>query len=316
MNYKEEVFEFLKSKESIKKFKRDNYNYIVVKIPFNSTIDLVYADNTYREGIGFDAKIEYQGFYDKGKEELCDIGYDIYNILGIELGNKDYITMSDLLKDFNNKVNEIITNYVLENKKEFYDSANSYESNLEKENIYGNIISGIESFEYLSIYDSNNKTNVLKYLDQGEEFLYEIASNYIEKQRENIEKNLKDIDKSNKLLEEINNDLSDKIHKRKDILDSLKDTDYKRVSLFICKDGKLMNFKIDVSAIEYSWNSSYISQYSMSVKDRDDFEDLFGRREDFNMEDIYKIEYRNKPIYVDAELEKKIDDNGLELSIN
>ena len=100
------------------------------------------------------------------------------------------------------------------------------------------------------------------------------------------------------------------------ILDSLKDTDYKRVSLFICKDGKLMNFKIDVSAIEYSWNSSYISQYSMSVKDRDDFEDLFGRREDFNMEDIYKIEYRNKPIYVDAELEKKIDDNGLELSIN
>ena len=198
----------------------------------------------------------------------------------------------------------------------FYDSANSYESNLEKESIYGNIISGIESFEYLSIYDSNNKTNVLKYLDQGEEFLYEIASNYIEKQRENIGKNLKDIDKSNKLLEEINNDLSDKIHKRKDILDSLKDTDYKRVSLFICKDGKLMNFKIDVSAIEYSWNSSYISQYSMSVKDRDDFEDLFGRREDFNMEDIYKIEYRNKPIYVDAELEKKIDDNGLELSIN
>lgn len=123
--------------------------------------------------------------------------------------------MSDLLKDFNKKVNEIITNYVLENKKEFYDSANSYESNLEKESIYGNIISGIESFEYLSIYDSNNKTNVLKYLDQGEEFLYEIASNYIEKQRENIGKNLKDIDKSNKLLEEINNDLSDKIHKKK-----------------------------------------------------------------------------------------------------
>ena len=34
------------------------------------------------------------------------------------------------------------------------------------------------------------------------------------------------------------------------------------------------------------------------------------------VEDIYKIEYRNKPIYVDAELEKRIEDNDLELSIN
>lgn len=41
----------------------------------------------------------------------------------------------------------------------------------------------------------------------------------------------------------------------------------------------------------------------MSGKDRDDFEDLFVRREDFNIENVYKIEYRNKPIYANTELE-------------
>ena len=41
----------------------------------------------------------------------------------------------------------------------------------------------------------------------------------------------------------------------------------------------------------------------MSDKDRDDFEDLFVRREDFNIENVYKIKYRNKPIYANTELE-------------
>lgn len=69
-----------------------------------------------------------------------------------------------------------------------------------------------------------------------------------------------------------------------------------------------MNFKIATSALEYSWDSSYVSQYSMSVKDREKFKNIFGSREDFNLNDIYKIEFRNRIVYED----KSIDFDNIE----
>ena len=69
-----------------------------------------------------------------------------------------------------------------------------------------------------------------------------------------------------------------------------------------------MNFKIATSALEYSWDSSYVSQYSMSVKDREKFKNIFGSRADFNLNDIYKIEFRNRIVYED----KSIDFDNIE----
>ena len=89
----------------------------------------------------------------------------------------------------------------------------------------------------------------------------------------------------------------------------LKDSEYKRVNTFIFKDGKYMNFKIDTSALERSWNSCYVSQYSMDYKDREKFEKVFGSRQDFNLDDIYKIEFRNKSIYEDTKFNFDIVEN-------
>lgn len=83
MNYNKEFFDFLKSAETQKNFKRENYNYYIVKISYNEKIDLLYGDNLYRGEITFDSKLEYEGFYDKEKDELYDINYDMYNILGL-----------------------------------------------------------------------------------------------------------------------------------------------------------------------------------------------------------------------------------------
>lgn len=46
----------------------------------------------------------------------------------------------------------------------------------------------------------------------------------------------------------------------------------------------------------------------MSVKDREKFKNIFGSREDFNLNDIYKIEFRNRIVYED----KSIDFDNIE----
>lgn len=309
MNYKKEFFDFLKSFEIQKNFKRENYNYYIVKIPYNEKIDLLYGDNLYRGKIAFDSKLEYEGFYDKEKNELYDINYDMYNILGLEWRlNSPYLSMSNLMNEFNQKLNNIITDYVKTNKKEFYEAAKDYVSDIEEKDIYNNFINNINLFDYESHYEIDNKTIILDYFVKGEELLYAISSDYIEKNKERIGAVLKDNDVRNKLLSDINNNLEHKIHKRKDIVSVLKDSKYKRVNTFIFKDGKYMNFKIDTSALEHSWNSSYVSQYSMDYKNREKFKNIFGSREDFNLNDIYKIEFRNRIVYED----KSIDFDNIE----
>ena len=315
MNYKKEIHDFLKSSETLKNFVRDDYNYYLIKAPYNDTIDLLYGNNTYRSNLGFHDKFEYQGFYDKEKDEIYDISYDMYKMLGIEWNNHDYKSISELMKEFNVKINDIVTDYVKENKDEFYDAAKEYTSDTKEQDVYGFFINDIDILDYECNYDSNDEKNIFKYFDEGESYLYEIAGNYIEMNKEKIGKSLKNIDMKNKLLNNLNSDINNKIHKRRDVIKSLDNNDYKRVNVFICKNGKCMNFKIDVSAIECSWNSSYISKYSMSVKDRDDFDDNFGHREDFNIEDIYKIEYRNKPIYEDNNFDFSNKEEKEEISI-
>lgn len=310
MNYKKEFFDFLKSSETQKNFKRENYNYYMVKIPYNEKIVLLYGDNLYRGEIALDSKLEYEGFYDKEKNELYDINYDMYNILGLEWRlNSPYLSMSNLMNKFNQKLNNIITDYVKTNKKEFYEAAKDYVSDIEEKDIYNNFINNINLFDYESHYEIDNKTIILDYFVKGEELLYAILSDYIEKNKERIGEVLKDNDVKNKLLSDINNNLEHKIHKRKDIVSVLKDSEYKRVNTFIFKDGKYMNFKIDTSALEHSWNSSYVSQYSMDYKDREKFEQIFGSRQDFNLDDIYKLEFRNKPIYEDKKFNFDIVEN-------
>lgn len=217
--------------------------------------------------------------------------------------------MSNLINGFNQKLNNIITDYVKTNKKEFYEAAKDYISDIEEKDIYNNFINNLNLFDYESHYEIDDKKIILDYFIKGDKLLYGIASDYTEKNKERIGEILKDNDVRNKLLSDINNNLEHKIHKRKDIVSVLKDSEYKRVNTFIFKDGKYMNFKIDTSALERSWNSSYVSQYSMDYKDREKFEKVFGSRQDFNLDDIYKIEFRNKSIYEDTKFNFDIVEN-------
>lgn len=75
------------------------------------------------------------------KNQLYDIKYEMYNILGINWNeSSSYLSMDELLGDFNIKLNNIITSYVKENKKNFMKVLKTIILMLKKE-IFINILS-------------------------------------------------------------------------------------------------------------------------------------------------------------------------------
>lgn len=300
MNLKKEFFNYLENDDIYFEITKNEKTYNFVKIPYNSTIDLIYMAYNYHHSIVPSNKLENCGFYDKKHKKLYNIDYQVRsNILDLEYGDNPYPSKEQINDKLDDKVSNYITDYVLNNKKEFYDSAKGYDSDIEDRNVRKYFIDDIKELTYKANYISDNEMDVLEYITKGEDFVSEKAVEYFNKNKEQIGKELYDIDKKNELLTNIWNDKEDSLHKVKEIVKSVKDGDYGNVHVFIHKNGLNFNFKYDASVLEREWDWSHLSTYNMPAPDRRNFANLFGRNEDFAYKDITKIEYRNNPIYID-----------------
>lgn len=309
MNWTNDFFEFLKSDYKTFHIKEENKYYDFVKIQHNSDIDLLFVNynNYHKTTIG--DKFEYCGFYDNKKEELYDINYTLRkDIFKLDYNVSPYKSVQDLLDEFNSKVRDIVTDYVNENKEEFYDAVKDYESNIEEIDVYKYVIENRKELKYSCSYNSSEKQNVLSYFDEGEQYIFDIALNFIENNKEYIGKKLIDIDRENEYLNKIYKNPEHAIHKRKEIVDILTDGEYVNVHVFINKNNIDYDFKMEADSLKNNWDWSYISNYYMSAPDRREYEKLFGR-EDLHYEDIYKIEYRNKAIYEDKNFNFETEEN-------
>jgi len=257
---------------------------------------------------------EYCGFYNKEQNKLYDISYKLRNsFLNIDYEDKSYKEKSDLLKEFNNKISELVTEHVNDSIDDLKKLAGDYKSDIDERDIYEDIMNNKKSLTYKYEYSSNDINNIFAYFLYGEDYLYEIALNVVTEYGEKIGKSLIDTDEKNKLINEINNNKEHYIHKRKEIVESLKNGDYVNVHVYINKNNVDFDFKYDASALEQCWDTSYLSTYNMQASDRRDFEKLFGRNSDFYYEEIYKIEYRGKTIYIDNNFNKEIKEESIEL---
>lgn len=311
MEYANEFLEYLKSNEKTFHIKNDERYYDFAKIPHSSTIDILFMNYNYYHKTSIDDKMEYCGFYNKENNMLYDISYNLKtNILKLDYLDNTYKNMSDLLKEFNTKVCNLVTDYVYENVEEFYAAAKDYETRVTEKDAYQYVVDNQKEIQYECGYNSSEKENILTYFEKGEEFIYEIAHNFIEQNREYIGKKLIDINKCNEFINKIKDDSNHPIHKRKEIVDIIKDGEYTNVHVFINKNGIDFDFKYDASVLKNYWDYSYLSEYNMPAPDRRNYEKIFGRHADFYYEDIYKIEYRGKPIYEDKNFIKDIIENS------
>lgn len=300
-------FEFLESNNSTLYMKQDDKFYSIIKLSYSSSLDLIFGMYCYSDKISIEEKLEYCGFYDKINKQLYDPQYLIKNrILNLAWDDKTYPSMSDLLEQFRSDVNKAIDSYVNSEKEDFCKSVDKYEPNLEEHNVYRDFLEGKEKFTFEADYDSNNKTNVLNYIYRGQDYVNEIAFNYVTVEKEQIGKQLISIDKKNELLEQIISDKKHSIHKVKAIIDSVKNQECSTVHIFINKNDIDCDFRYDAKVLGSPWSLSCLSTFNITTPDRYHYEKLFGKYIDFQYEDITKIEYRGKAIYEDLDLTKKI----------
>ena len=85
-------------------------------------------------------------------------------------------------------------------------------------------------------------------------------------------------------------------------IDSIKDNKFLTVNVTINKDGLEDTFKYEAQALRNQYNSIYLPTYNITnLKGREKFYKLYGDS-DFYYNEIVKITYGKKDLYVDEKL--------------
>lgn len=291
------IFQWLKSDNMIFKGQCDS-DYTFIKYPYSKKLDIIYGTQLYN--VGIDGNLNYSGIYDKEKEKLIVIDYYLNAALGFNLGDILYKNYHELEEELKNKLKMYVENYVSQYQDEFYAAAKNYNGYCNNNRVEHDFVNGCENYEYeADIYELSYK-NIVKCLDD-ENYLLDMATDYIQKHKENIGRQLKDNDEKNKYLTSLINNKNHDLYKAKEISDILKNSAAQKVQIYIRKEGINFDFKYNKEILKNSLSNSYISLYGMLASDRRKFRELFGNNSDFNYKNIYKIEYRSKPIYADRD---------------
>ena len=304
------ILNWLQSEEVVLKFKNKDNEYVFFKYPYTEEINLIFeGDYKY---IGIDSELKYCGIYDQLKKKLYDVGYPLLKAMDLSFTNNPYKSLEEIKQEKTKKINCCITNYINDHKKIFYELAKDYTPSINESDLYYSFINNISKIEYQSDVDYLSKDDILRYL-ADDIYVLDYSEDYITKRGKFIGERLKDIDAKNTYLDSINADVDHPIHKAKQMNNILKNTNCVMVHVFINKNNYNFDFRYDKEMLVNGLSHSYMSSYSMSPSDRAKFKEYFGRNDDFNYKDIYKIEYRNKPIYLDENFEKKIKEEECSL---
>ena len=119
------------------------------------------------------------------------------------------------------------------------------------------------------------------------------------------------------MISTIKEDINNPLHKAREMYKILKDNNAKSVHVFINKEGVDFDFKYDKKDLMYGCTSSYMSIFNMPASERKNYANLFGKNNDLTYKDIYKIEYKSKPLYIDNSLlNLSKDDEGYSIWVN
>ena len=97
-------------------------------------------------------------------------------------------------------------------------------------------------------------------------------------------------------LRAIESNPNNSLHKRRAIMTAVKESGAKTVNVTIIKGGEEYSFKYNADNLCRYANKSY-DTWDMSSKDKQGFEERFGRWSSFSTEDITSISYRGKTLY-------------------
>ena len=135
----------------------------------------------------------------------------------------------------------------------------------------------------------------LAWLQDPEGFIQTEAEMYIKSNQENILLQFLENDALLAEYQTLAEDTGSPIHRMKAITDAMKTSGAKMVTVTIQKDGMDLTFK--TAADSLMGHRNFYGTYDIPAADRREFERLFGRRADYNAEDITRITYGKKTLY-------------------
>lgn len=309
MNLEEQFFQFLKSDRMSEEFKYGTDSKILInRFSYNNKLDILFSIQRYR-GNFFDLKtpFKYSGIYDKENNKLYDLEYSIReNILNWNWTDVRRIDQYDLYSQISKDVNDRVYQIVQDDKDEMFDiDGVEFDESFIDIDVTKEFIEGIKSSTYkdeIKKYETQKPQHILDYLTNKEIFLEIESRNYIVENMDTILKNLINSNERRKQLKQIEEDKNHPLHKIKAIIDSIKDNKFLTVNVTINKDGLEDTFKYEAQALRNQYNSIYLPTYNITnLKDREKFYKLYGDS-DFYYNEIVKITYGKKDLYVDEKL--------------
>jgi hypothetical protein len=317
---KDKFYDFLKSNQSMVRVAGANKEDadIFIKIPIANEIDLLYHQRNYnlynaeeKYVLKYDKKLECVGIWNHVTQTLYESAYFLGDILQANQPYVERVTKEEIEELLRTQLKETIMSYVAEN----YDMLKQSVTEQMKEQYHAYTDNEIE---YAFIYDhdtelkrfipnvsvSLNATTLIDYARDGlsrSNLLGNMLNQYFDKQKQKLGVCILNYEDVNKRLNAIKNNPEDPLHKAKQIIKTIKDTDCQTVNVTISKNNILFTFKTEADALK-NFNQ-YVSTYKMNAQDRRQFEQLFGRNEDYSFYDIVKITYGKKVLYEDKSIQ-------------
>ena len=293
----------------------------VIRVPYDDDFDyLYYQDNYNGQPLTTHINMTYCGLYDKLNGFLYDLRYPLRGQLSeIDSGKTLIDINTDLIKDVRAVVERVVDNNIHNLRSPYFEDDRCYQRLDEFRESYADSAvkkmflnnQSADEIQYQCDFSLKKSTDnlILRYLKYPSATVEEVATAYWQNHQDDILLGLyKNGILRTKLLE-LQADTDNPLHKQLAINNALYDSGAKTVNVTVHKDGQSFAFKYPADRLSRYSNSDY-GTWDMSPKDRQGFEECFGRHSSFHPEDITGITYRGKTIY-EAEVSHQTEDEVL-----
>lgn len=280
----------------------------IIRVPYDDDFDFLYHQENYNGGsLAVNEHMSYCGIYNKLDGHIYDIKYPLKGNLKEIDSSK---SLAELEQDFTKDVRSFIENIVgddvnslrspfFENKHN-EDRLDDFRRNYADSIVTNMFLSGKSindvKFQCGYVPDRSDDARMLRYLKYHDATVEDAATEYWLNHQDDILLEMR----KNVILREkfraIESNPNHPLHKQRAIMGAVMASCAKNVNVTVVKGGEEYSFKYSSERLCRYSNSDY-GTWEMSPKDRQGFENSFGKGSCFRPEDITEISFRGRTIY-------------------
>ena len=282
--------------------------HIYVKVSKNEHFDYLYGQTNYRDGsIRRNQNFEYSGIYCKRNGEVYDAHQKFFHISSqIEFPygkNRMKEELEETVRGRiekrvgNDRNNLTIRQLQPDTERRFWDHLTpNFAEWIARRKFLAHEEDDVTRFHSNYAFGEWSENDLLAYILDPNAFAQRQADWYWETQQETMLCQFMENELVKEKLDRIAESEDHPLQRIRAIMDAVKQTGAKTVTVTIEKDGKEFSFKTKASVLCNDPGSCY-GRWYIAAKDRAKFREIFGRGVDYHPEEITCISYCGKAIY-------------------